>query len=281
MSEKGESFAVITGASSGIGLELARQFAEHRFDVLICAEDDELSGAAADLAVAGTQVQTVRSDLATVEGVEQLITAVEATGRPVDALALNAGVGNGGAFLDIALADEQRLIALNIGSVVHLAKRLLPAMVAQGSGGVLFTASVASTMPGPYYATYAASKAFVLSFAEAIRYELKDSGVTITALMPGPTDTEFFDRGNMGDTPIDSAKKGRPSAGGRRWVRGVDGRQGPRCRRLHQEQAPDRSRETAERARQSRRPCPNDQTRKRITSKGRSPIYRGAAHRHE
>jgi short-subunit dehydrogenase len=205
------SFAVITGASSGIGLELARQFAQHGFDVLICAEDDELASAAADLASAGTQVQTVRSDLATVEGVEQLIAAVEATGRPVDALALNAGVGNGGAFLDIALAEEQRLIALNIGSVVHLAKRLLPAMVARGSGGVLFTASVASTMPGPYYATYAASKAFVLSFAEAIRYELKDSGVTITALMPGPTDTEFFDRADMGDTPVDSIKKDDPA----------------------------------------------------------------------
>jgi short-subunit dehydrogenase len=205
------SFAVITGASSGIGLELARQFAQHGFDVLICAEDDELTSAAADLGAAGTQVETVRADLATAEGVEQLVAAVQATGRPVDALALNAGVGNGGAFLDIPLTDEQRLIALNVGSVVHLAKRLLPAMVARGSGGVLFTASVASTMPGPYYATYAASKAFVLSFAEAIRYELKDSGVTITALMPGPTDTEFFDRGNMGDTPIDSAKKDDPA----------------------------------------------------------------------
>jgi short-subunit dehydrogenase len=151
------------------------------------------------------------ADLASVEGVEQLIAAVEATGRPVDALAVNAGVGNGGGFLDIALADEQRLIALNVGSPVHLAKRLLPAMVARGSGAILFTASVASTMPGPYYATYAASKAFVLSFAEAIRYELKDTGVTITALMPGPTDTEFFDRAEMGDAPVDSIKKDDPA----------------------------------------------------------------------
>ena len=125
----------------------------------------------------------------------------------MDAVAINAGVGNGGAFIDIPLADEQRLIGLNIGSPVHLAKRLLPDMVRRGAGRVLFTASVASTMPGPYYATYAASKAFLLSFAEALRYELKDTGVTITALMPGPTDTEFFDRADMADTPIYRASK--------------------------------------------------------------------------
>ncbi len=203
--------AVITGASSGIGLELARQFAEHGFDLVICADDAELNSAATDLATAGTQPDTVQADLSTAAGVEKLLAAVHATGRPVDALVLNAGVGNGGAFLDIPLADEQRLIGLNIGSAVHLAKRLLPAMVSRGSGGVLFTASVASTMPGPYYATYAASKAFVLSLAEAIRYELKDTGVTITALMPGPTDTEFFDRAGMQDTPVDDIKKDDPA----------------------------------------------------------------------
>jgi short-subunit dehydrogenase len=203
--------AVITGASSGIGLELARQFAEHGYDLLICAEDDELASAAAELSGVGTQVHEVRADLATAEGLNQLVDAVTATGRPIDALALNAGVGNGGAFLDIPLADEDRLLALNIGSPVHLAKRLLPGMVARGSGRVLLTASVASTMPGPFYATYAASKAFVLSFAEAIRYELKDTGVTITALMPGPTDTEFFDRADMGDAPVADAKKDDPA----------------------------------------------------------------------
>src|ERR1700709_2473885 len=115
------SFAVITGASSGIGLELARQFAQHGFDVLICAEDDELTSAAADLGAAGTQVETARADLATAEGGEQLVAAGPATAPPVAGLALNAGVGNGGAFLDIPLTDEQRLIALNVGSVVHLA----------------------------------------------------------------------------------------------------------------------------------------------------------------
>ncbi len=204
-------FAVITGASSGIGLELARQFGQHGYDLLICAEDDELTAAAASLADTGAHIETVRADLATSDGVEVLLGAVTGSGRELDALVLNAGVGNGGAFVDIPLAAEQRLIALNIGSVVHLAKALLPAMVARGSGGLLFTASVAATMPGPYYATYAASKAFVLSFAEAIRYEVKDSGVTVTALMPGPTDTEFFDRAGMDDTPVNEAKKDDPA----------------------------------------------------------------------
>lgn len=204
-------FAVITGASSGIGLELARQFVENGFDVLINAEDDRLHSAAVDLSATGADVQVVQADLATPDGVESLVSAVEATGRAVDALALNAGVGNGGAFLDIPWADEQRLIAVNIASTVHLAKRLLPAMVARRSGRVLFTASVASTMPGPFYATYAASKSFVLSFAEAVRFELKDSGVTVTALLPGPTDTDFFHRAGMDDTPVGGGAKDDPA----------------------------------------------------------------------
>jgi short-subunit dehydrogenase len=111
-------------------------------------------------------------------GVEQLLAAVRTAARPVDALALNAGIGSGGAFLDIPWADEQRFIGLNISSTVHLAKALLPGMVDRGQGRVLVTAR----MPGLYYATYAASKSFVLSFAEAIRHELADTGVTVTAL---------------------------------------------------------------------------------------------------
>ena len=209
-----QGFAVVTGASSGIGLELARQFVDNGFEVLICAEDDELVAARADLAAADgsadrPEVDLVRADLATTDGVEQLLAAIGE--RQVDALAVNAGVGNGGRFVDIPLADEQRLIALNVGSTVHIAKRLLPEMLLRGSGRILFTASVAGTQPGPFYATYAASKAFVLSFAEALRHEVKDSGVTVTALLPGPTDTEFFDRAGMNDTPVDSANKDDPA----------------------------------------------------------------------
>jgi short-subunit dehydrogenase len=206
-----KQFAVITGASSGIGFELARQLASNGFDVLITAEDAELATAATQLSGEGGEVHSVRADLSTSAGVEQLVTAIAATSRQVDAVALNAGIGNGGAFIDIPWAAEERLIGLNVASTVHLAKRLLPDMVRRGSGRMLFTSSVASTMPGPYYATYAASKSFVQSFAEALRNEVKDSGVTITALLPGPTDTEFFDRAGMQDTPVAGAKKDDPA----------------------------------------------------------------------
>lgn len=203
--------AVVTGASSGIGRELARQFATNGFDVVVAAENDELAVAAGELASTGADVQAVQADLSTDEGAEKLVAAIAATGRQVDALALNAGVGNGGAFVDVPLADEQRLIALNIGSTVHLAKRIVPGMARRGTGRVLFTSSVASQMPGPYYATYAASKAFIQSFAQALRYELKDTGVTVTALLPGPTDTGFFERADMEGTSVDSSDKDDPA----------------------------------------------------------------------
>jgi uncharacterized protein len=204
--------ALVTGASSGIGLELARQFTEHGFDVIINAEDDELAAAEASLAGNGAEVRAVRADLSTYDGVERLWSAVAAGGRPLDAVALNAGVGVNGDFTrDIPLSDDLRLIAVNVTAVVHLAKRLLPAMVERGEGKLLITSSVAATMPGPYYATYAASKAFLQSFAQAIRFELKDTGVTVTALQPGPTDTEFFDRAGMDDTKVAKAKKDDPA----------------------------------------------------------------------
>jgi uncharacterized protein len=204
--------ALVTGASSGIGLELARQFAEHGFDVLITAEDDELAQAEASLAGSGVEVRAVKADLATSEGVERLWAAVAAGGRPLDAAALNAGVGVNGEFTrDIPLEDDLRLIAVNVTAVVHLAKRILPGMLDRGEGRVLITSSVAATMPGPYYATYAASKAFLQSFAQAIRYELKDTGVTVTALQPGPTDTEFFERAGMEDTKAGEGKKDDPA----------------------------------------------------------------------
>ena len=204
--------ALVTGASSGIGLELARQFVDHDFDVVITAEDDELAAAEASLAAGGAEVRAVTADLSSREGVEQLWSAVTAGGRPLDAAALNAGIGVNGDFTrDIPLSDDLRLIAVNVTAVVHLAKRILPGMVARGQGRLLITSSVAATMPGPYYATYAASKAFLQSFAQAIRFELRDTGVTVTALQPGPTDTEFFDRAGMEDTKVAQAKKDDPA----------------------------------------------------------------------
>ncbi len=197
--------ALVTGASSGIGLELARQFVDNGFDVVITAEDD-LTSAEAALSAGGARVWAVQADLSTFDGVERVWSAVP--DGAVDAVALNAGVGVNGDFArDIPLEDDLRLIALNVTSTVHLAKRVLPGMVGRGSGKVLVTSSVAASMPGPYYATYAASKAFLQSFAQAIRHELKDTGVTVTALQPGPTDTQFFDRAGMEDTVAANSSK--------------------------------------------------------------------------
>jgi short-subunit dehydrogenase len=205
-------FAVVTGASSGIGFELAKQFAQHGHDLLIAAEDDIIETAADELAGVGGDVAWARVDLATHAGVEQLVADIRATGRPPDAIALNAGVGVGGDFArDTELDAELRLIALNVTSTVHLAKRTVPAMVARGEGRVLFTSSIAATMPAPFEAVYGASKAFVLSFSDALRNELKDSGVTVTALMPGPTETNFFHRAGMDDTRVGASEKADPA----------------------------------------------------------------------
>jgi uncharacterized protein len=200
--------AVVTGASSGIGFELARQFAQHGFDVLVTAEDDGIDRTARQLGTFGTSIYSVRSDLAQYEGVERLCNSIEAMGRPVDAIAINAGVGVSGDFArDTRLEDELNLIALNVTSSVHLAKCVLRRMVERKQGRLLFTSSIAGTMPAPFEAVYGASKAFLLSFSEALRNELKDTGVTVTALMPGATDTNFFRRAGMEDTRVGAGEK--------------------------------------------------------------------------
>lgn len=211
-SQSSRSLALVTGASSGIGHELAKQFAEHDFDVIVAAEDDGIGAVARELEGLGVEAEAVQVDLATDEGVDELWRRAQASGRPVDAVALNAGRGAGGAFAsDTSLEDELNIVDVNVRSVVHLAKHVVRDMVARDEGRILFTSSIASTQPGAFQAVYNASKAFVQSFAVALRNELKDTDVSVTALMPGPTDTEFFDRADMGDTKVGAGKKDDPA----------------------------------------------------------------------
>jgi uncharacterized protein len=199
---EGRPLAVVTGASTGIGRALSREFAEHDFDVVIAAEEEAIHETAAELSDLSGTVVPVQVDLATPGGVEDLIGRITETGHPVAALALNAGIGVSGRFDQTTLASELEVVDLNVRSTVHLAKLVVRDMVAAGRGRVLVTSSIAAVAPVPYNTTYAASKAFVHSFAEGLREELKDTGVTVTSLMPGPTDTDFFARADMGDTRL-------------------------------------------------------------------------------
>jgi short-subunit dehydrogenase len=198
--------AVVTGASTGIGLELAKQLANHGYDLLICA-DESMATAASELSTLGAAVQSVEADLTEADGVQKLADAAVGTGKPVAALCLNAGVGESGPFVTTKLEDDLRLINLNVVSTVRLAKQLVPTMVEQGEGRILFTSSIASIAPAPNQALYGGSKSFVQSFAEALRQELADTGVTVTSLMPGPTDTNFFTRAALEHTALGSMKK--------------------------------------------------------------------------
>jgi short-subunit dehydrogenase len=228
--------AVVTGASSGIGLELAKLFAEHGYDLVVVAEDAGLGAVADQLRSSGAMVESVQADLATQRGVEHLWERVRGLGRPVDAIAINAGVGVGGPFLETDLTKEIDMINLNVTGAVHLAKLVVKDMAQRGEGKILITSSIAAEMPAPFEAVYGATKAFLLSFAEALRNELKDTRITVTALQPGPTDTNFFHRAEMDDTKV-RGQEGRPWGRRSRRVRGVDGGQGPRRRRLVEEQA--------------------------------------------
>lgn len=209
--------AFVTGASSGIGFELAKQFAQNGYDLFIVSNSAAIHEAAKDIERLGAQVTAAEADLTKFDGVHEAYNQLSALGRPIEAAALNAGVGVGGRFVgpDHAtdLKEEINMIELNCVSTVHMAKHVLRDMVAQGRGKVLFTASIASTTPTPFEAVYGATKAFVMSFAESVRSELKDTGVTITALQPGATDTNFFHRAGMDDTKVgaESSKQNSPA----------------------------------------------------------------------
>jgi len=194
--------ALVTGASSGIGKELARLLVQDGWTVVIAAEDAAIDEAARELssAVDATgEAEAIQVDLASEGGVQLLWDRATRDGtRDIDFVALNAGVGAGGrSFVDTPLESDLQLVRLDVESVVHLAKLAAASMARRQNGRLLFTSSVAATMPAPYLATYAASKAFVQSFAEALRTELLDQGVVVTALQPGPTDTNFFRRAQM------------------------------------------------------------------------------------
>ncbi len=206
------SLAVVTGGSSGIGFALAKQFAKHGFDLILAAEDEGLRTCAEQVAALGVRCEAVRTDLSEPSGVEHLVQYIREQNRKVDALAINAGVGVGGVFATgTSLEEELTMIRLNVLSSVHLTKRIVPDMVAAGRGRILFTASVASIMPAPYEAVYGATKAFILSFSSSLHHELQGTGVTVTAVLPGPTETNFFHRAHMDDTKVGSQKKDDPA----------------------------------------------------------------------
>jgi uncharacterized protein len=202
-------FAIVTGASSGIGLELAAICAQEGFDLLVAADRPEILAAADQFRGFGAEVTAIEIDLATTAGVDQLLAA--AAGRPVDALLANAGHGLGRAFLDQDFEEVRHVIDTNVTGTVYLVQLVGRAMRSRGQGRILLTGSIAGFMPGTYQAVYNGTKAFVDSFSFALRAELKDTGVTVTCLMPGATETDFFERADMLDTKVGQGAKDDPA----------------------------------------------------------------------
>jgi short-subunit dehydrogenase len=192
--------AIITGASSGIGLELAKLAAKDGYDLLVAA-DTSFTNADSELKAAGANVQTLEVDLSNFEGVDRLLDA--AGGRQIDLLCANAGHGLGHAFLDQDPAEWRHVVNTNVTGTTYLLQKVLKQMVARNEGKVLVTGSIAGYIPGSFQAVYNGTKAFVDSFVAALQNEIKDAdGITITNLMPGPVETEFFKRGDMMDTSV-------------------------------------------------------------------------------
>ncbi|HVT06652.1 MAG TPA: SDR family NAD(P)-dependent oxidoreductase [Polyangia bacterium] len=200
--------ALVTGASTGIGYELAKCCVDAGYDLVIAADEPTINDAASRLSTGGARVLPVEADLATPEGCQKLIAAV--AGRPVSILMANAGRGLGKAFLDQDWGDIQRVIDTNVTGTLYLIHEIARDMRARGEGKILITGSIAGLMPGTFQAVYNGTKALLDSFAFALRAELKDSGVTVTCLMPGATETEFFERADMMDTKVGTGKKDPP-----------------------------------------------------------------------
>lgn len=201
-------FAIVTGASTGIGLEIARLAAQDGYDLLVAA-DTPLVDASAALGGLGVEVRSVEADLATAAGVEALLDATD--GRPVDVLVANAGHGLGRAFLDQEAREWRHVIDTNVTGTLLLIQPIAREMVARREGRILITGSIAGHVAGSFQAVYNGSKAFIDSFSDALGNELKDTGVFVTCLKPGATDTEFFERADMMDTKVGTAKKDDPA----------------------------------------------------------------------
>jgi short-subunit dehydrogenase len=209
MPKASPQLAIITGASTGIGYELAKVCARNGFDLVIAADEPAINTAAAELRALGTHVDAVEADLATTEGVDRLVAAV--SDRPVEALLANAGRGLGKGFLDQDFDEVRRVIDTNITGTLYLIQKVVREMRARGHGRILITGSIAGFIPGTFQAVYNGTKAFIDSFSFALRNELKDTGVTVSCLMPGATDTEFFARADMLDTKVGQDKKQDPA----------------------------------------------------------------------
>ena len=201
--------AVVTGASAGIGYELAKLCAQNGFDLVVAADQPKISHAAQDFRMLGADAEPVETDLATIEGVDRLYDAIG--DRPVAALLANAGHGLGKAFLDQDFQDVRHVIDTNITGTIYLIQKVGRDMRARRAGRILITGSIAGFIPGAYQAVYNGTKAFIDSFSFAIRNELKQTGVTVTCLMPGATETEFFERADMMDTKVGTMKKDDPA----------------------------------------------------------------------
>jgi uncharacterized protein len=202
-----ETLAVVTGASSGIGLSLAKELGSRGYDLIVCSSGERLPDATETIRSLGTEVTEVTADLSTREGVELLCNKIGSLGRPVSVACINAGIGVGGQFWETDLDEELKMVELNCTGTVQLAKYVVRHMRELNLGKILFTSSIAGEMVAPREAVYAATKAFVLAFAQSIRYELRDTGITVTALQPGPTDTDFFHRAGMDNTQVGSEGK--------------------------------------------------------------------------
>ncbi len=209
MADTAKPLAIVTGASTGIGYELAKLCAQNGYDLLIAADQPSIQDAATDLRALGVKVDALEVDLATTDGVDRVYAAVQ--GRPVSALLANAGHGLGHGFLDQDFAQVRHVIDTNITGTIYLIQKVGRDMRARGEGRILITGSIAGFMPGTFQAVYNASKSFLQSFSEALANELKETEVTVTALMPGPTDTEFFERADMLDTKVGQDRKDDPA----------------------------------------------------------------------